>query len=215
MQGAGFRPALEANMSDTRNRVSPIVAIAAVAVIIFSAVGVGVMTGIIPSSFSKGADPLPSTERAASPAEPQPAMPTAANAPVAEPTGHEPARTAANQAPQPTPAVCADCGKVTTINIVEQQGEGTGLGAVAGGVIGGVLGNQIGHGTGRKVATVAGAAGGAYAGHQAEKQIRSTRQWRVAVRMDDGSTRMFRYDQEPAVRVGDPVKVRDGRLMLN
>jgi len=202
-------------MSDTRNRVSPIIAIAAVSVIIFSAVGVGVMTGIIPSSFSKGADPLPPTERAASPAQPQPATPMAANAPVAEPTGREPARTAATEAPQPTPGICADCGKVTTINVVEQQGEGTGLGAVAGGVIGGVIGNQIGHGTGRKIATVAGAAGGAYAGHQAEKQIRSSQQWRVAVRMEDGSTRMFRYDQEPAVQVGDSVRVRDGRLMLN
>ncbi len=200
-------------MSDTRNRVSPIVAIAAVSVIIFSAVGVGVMTGFIPSSFSKGADPRALTERAADTATPQPA--TVTNTPVAEQSPREPARVAATEEPKPAPAVCGDCGKVTTINIVEQQGEGTGLGAVAGGVIGGVLGNQIGHGTGRKVATVAGAAGGAYAGHQAEKHIRTTQQWNVAVRMEDGSTRMFRYDQEPSVRVGDSVRVRDGRLMLN
>lgn len=213
-------------MSDTRNRVSPIVAIAAVSLIIFSAVGVGVMTGIIPSSFSKDADRPQSTQRAAETAAPQPAnaAETAApqpakaattNTPVAEPSRPDPARVAATQEPKPVLAICADCGKVTTINVVEREGEGTGIGAVAGGVIGGVLGNQIGHGTGRKIATVAGAAGGAYAGHQAEKQIRTTRQWNVAVRLENGSTRMFRYDQEPTVHVGDSVRVRDGRLMSN
>jgi len=202
-------------MSDTRNRVSPIVAIAAVSLIIFSAVGVGVMTGIIPSSFSKDADRPQSTQRAAETAAPQPATATAKNTPVAESSRPDPARVAATEDPKPAPAICADCGKVTTINVVEREGEGTGIGAVAGGVIGGVLGNQIGHGTGRKIATVAGAAGGAYAGHQAEKQIRTTRQWNVAVRMENGSTRMFRYDQEPTVHVGDSVRVRDGRLMSN
>lgn len=202
-------------MSDTRNRVSPIIAIAAVSVIIFSAVGVGVMTGIIPNSFSKGTARLPQTEQAAETAAPQPAKAATTNTPAAEPSRRDPARVATTEEPKPVPAICADCGKVTTINIVEREGEGTGFGAVAGGVIGGVLGNQIGHGTGRKIATVAGAAGGAYAGHQAEKKIRTTRQWNVAVRMEDGSTRMFRYDQEPSVHVGDSVRVRDGRLMLD
>jgi len=202
-------------MSDTRNRVSPIVAIAAVSLIIFSAVGVGVMTGIIPSSFSKDADRPQSMQRAAETAAPQPAKAATTNTPVAESSRPDPARVAATEEPKPAPAICADCGKVTTINVVEREGEGTGIGAVAGGVIGGVLGNQIGHGTGRKIATVAGAAGGAYAGHQAEKQIRTTRQWNVAVRMENGSTRMFRYDQEPTVHVGDSVRVRDGRLMSN
>jgi hypothetical protein len=42
-------------MSESQNRVSPIIAIAAVSVIVFSAVGVGVMTGVIPSSLSKTA----------------------------------------------------------------------------------------------------------------------------------------------------------------
>ncbi len=41
----------------THTSQSPIVKIAAVAVIILAAVGVGVMTGVIPSSFSKNAAP--------------------------------------------------------------------------------------------------------------------------------------------------------------
>lgn len=202
-------------MADAQNRVSPIVAIAAVSVIVFSAVGVGVMTGIIPSSFSKSTDYPPSTQAAESAAAKEKAAAPATSAPAPEKSSQEPARVAAAEAPLPEPRICANCGKVTTINVVEREGEGTGLGAVAGGVIGGVLGNQVGGGSGRKIATVAGAAGGAYAGHQAEKHIRTTRRWNVAVRMEDGSTRMFTYDQAPSVRVGDSVRVRDGGLMLN
>src|SRR5688572_23665173 len=61
--------------------VSPIVGIAAGSVIVFSAVGVGVMTGVIPSSFS-------STEQRAEPAKaavaaPAPAAPAAVPAPKA------------------------------------------------------------------------------------------------------------------------------------
>jgi hypothetical protein len=33
--------------------------------------------------------------------------------------------------------------------------------------------------------------------------------------MEDGSTRMFSFSQEPSVRVGDSVRVRDGSLMPN
>lgn len=40
-------------MSETQGASSPIVKIAAVAVIIFAGVGVGMMTGLIPSSYSK------------------------------------------------------------------------------------------------------------------------------------------------------------------
>jgi len=40
-------------MSETQGGESPIVKIAAVGVIIFAAVGIGVMTGLIPSSYSK------------------------------------------------------------------------------------------------------------------------------------------------------------------
>lgn len=202
-------------MSAMQTRVSPIVAIAAVSVIIFSAVGIGVMTGFIPSSFSKSAEQPPATEQPTTAAATQAVTNAQPGATSARATADETPRVAAAESPKPALRICADCGKVTTINIVEQQGEGTGLGAVAGGVVGGVLGNQIGRGTGRKLATVAGAAGGAYVGHQAEKSIKTTKRWDVAVRMENGSTRMFSFDQEPAFRVGDSVRLRDGGLVLN
>lgn len=202
-------------MSGTQNRVSPIVAIAAVSLIIFSAVGIGVMAGVIPSSFSKGADPPASMPPVAKSDAQRPQVNAPPSAVAAESTQATPTRVAAAEAPRPAPQICADCGKVTTVQMVHEEGEGTGLGVVAGGVVGGVLGNQIGRGTGRKIATVAGAAGGAYVGHQAEKSMKSTKRWDVAVRMESGDTRMFSFDHEPIVRVGDYVKVRDGQLLVN
>jgi outer membrane lipoprotein SlyB len=202
-------------MSGTQNRVNPIIAIAAVSVIIFSAVGIGVMAGVIPSSFSKGADPAGPMPTAAQGDPQRPQANAKSSVKDTGTTQASPTRVAAAEVPKPAPQVCADCGKVTTVQMVQQEGEGTGLGAVAGGVVGGVLGNQIGRGTGRKIATVAGAAGGAYVGHQAEKSMKSTKRWDVAVRMESGDTRMFSFDHEPMVRVGDYVKVRDGQLVLN
>jgi outer membrane lipoprotein SlyB len=118
-------------------------------------------------------------------------------------------------APPARPAICTNCGSVEAINTIEQQGEGSGLGAIAGGVAGALLGNQVGRGTGRKVATVAGAAGGAYAGHQVEKHVKSSKSYEVVVRMEDGGSRRFPYESQPAFRVGDRVKVVEGALVAN
>jgi len=202
-------------MSGTQSRVSPIIAIAAVSVIIFSAVGIGVMAGVIPSSLSKGADAPGSMPPVAQSDTQRPQANAHPGAVSTASTQATATHVAAAEMPRPAPQICADCGKVTTVQMVQQEGEGTGLGVVAGGVVGGVLGNQIGRGTGRKIATVAGAAGGAYVGHQAEKSMKSTKRWDVAVRMENGDTRMFSFDHEPIVRVGDYVKVRDGQLLVN
>lgn len=199
-------------MSDTKSGVSPIVAIAAGSVILFSAVGVGVMTGIIPSSFSKN-DSVATSAPAQSNAPKQGSLP----AQPAKPVASAPARTQQRTTDSPprvaAARICADCGTVTAVNPVEKQGEGSGLGAVAGGVVGGVLGNQVGDGSGRRIATVAGAAGGAYAGHQIEKHVKTTRHWNVVVRMEDGTTRVVPFESEPGYRAGDKVKIADGRLV--
>src|SRR5690606_33526127 len=135
----------EAAMSQPVNRTSPIVAIAAVSVIIFSAVGVGVMTGLIPSSFSKN-EPAAAesasaqTEPAAAPAPaPAPVSATASTTPPTAPAKPEAPQAVA--APQPRPAepvrpaasasaprvaavkICAECGTVRAVNLVENPGE--------------------------------------------------------------------------------------------
>lgn len=209
-------------MSETQSRTNPLIAIAAVAVIIFSAVGVGVMTGIIPSSVSRSTEVQAPPKTEAAKTEPAPVQKKAASpAPKKTVVADAPKRTPANEpvrvasAPPAPPQVCANCGSVEAVNVVEQQGEGSGLGAVAGGVAGALLGNQIGGGSGRKIATVAGAAGGAYAGHQIEKHVKTTKRYDVVVRMEDGSVRHFPFDAEPAFRAGSKVKVVEGALVAN
>jgi outer membrane lipoprotein SlyB len=111
-------------------------------------------------------------------------------------------------------ALCNDCGQVTSIRFVSEEGKGSGLGAVAGGVLGGVLGHQIGSGTGRTVATIAGAAGGAYVGNTVEKNKNAKSYWLVTLRMDAGNTRTFHYSNQPSVHEGERVKLIDGGKRL-
>ena len=102
--------------------------------------------------------------------------------------------------------VCSTCGRVESVQAIQQAEPATGVGAVAGGVLGAVVGNQIGKGSGRSAATVLGAVGGGYVGHQVEKRSRTHTVYQVAVRMEDGSLRRFTRAQPPAV--GTPVALQ-------
>ena len=110
-------------------------------------------------------------------------------------------------------AACKDCGSVTDVKTVKKEGEASGAGAVLGGVAGGVLGHQVGSGRGNTAATVAGAAGGAYVGHQVEKGRNAKTQHVVVVTLDDGKERRFTYGESTAFKVGDKVKVVNGKLV--
>lgn len=243
-------------------RLHPLVAVAAVSVIGFSATGVGVMTGLIPSSLGShakigasapqnlsvaelmpaaassvpayaaatrmAAEPAPASRPApsrkavaAKPAEPAPApVKLASSDPVPLPSP-VPAATL----PPPPPAVaplpsavveapkCLDCGVVESVREVEQKGEGSWMGPVAGGIGGAILGKQMGKGTGNTIMTVIGAAGGAYAGHEIEKRVRSTKQWVVNVRMNDGSSRTLAYPSQPQWQGGEKVRMENGTLV--
>ena len=101
--------------------------------------------------------------------------------------------------------VCASCGRVESVQPIEQAAPATGVGAVAGGVVGGLLGNQVGKGSGRTAATVLGAVGGGYVGHKVEQRVRTTTAYQMRVRMDDGSVRTFTRAQP--VAEGTPVRV--------
>ncbi|ADU98041.1 glycine zipper 2TM domain-containing protein [Alicycliphilus denitrificans] len=107
---------------------------------------------------------------------------------------------------RPAAPVCASCGRVESVQAIEQAAPATGLGAVAGGVLGGVLGNQIGKGSGRTAATVLGAVGGGYVGHKVEERTRTTTVYQMRVRMQDGSVRSFTRSQP--VAEGTPVRVQ-------
>ena len=113
---------------------------------------------------------------------------------------------------QPAQAVCNECGTVTDVKTVKIEGNASGAGAVAGGVLGGVLGHQVGGGTGKDLATIGGVVGGAYAGHQVEKKSKARTEYRVIVEMVDGSSKTFPYPSQTSYKVGDRVKVKNGKL---
>jgi outer membrane lipoprotein SlyB len=179
------------------NLLYPLMLIAAVTVIVFSVVGIATMMGWLPSAQSKN-DPAPRAEAVVrSEAALAPARPSAADA-VNAPTSAAPA--------------CASCGVIESIRVVETKGEGSGVGAVTGGVVGGILGNQVGGGSGRTVMTVVGAGAGAYAGHEIEKNVKRSTQYQIRVRMQDGSYRTFYQQSQPALDLGQKVRVTERGL---
>lgn len=121
-----------------------------------------------------------------------------------------PSKSAAPIVAKPALAPCVNCGTVESVQAVKVKGEGTGVGAVAGGVLGGVVGNRFGHGNGRAAMTVLGAVGGGFAGNEVERRTRSENLFDVRIRMRDGSHRVLREAQAPAV--GTRVVVEGNRL---
>ncbi len=103
-------------------------------------------------------------------------------------------------------------GTIDSINVVQTRGS-SGVGAVTGGLIGGLLGNQVGSGGGRTAATVAGAVGGAVVGNNVENTRNAGKEeYQITVRMDNGVTRTVQQDSVYDLRVGNRVRLIDGRL---
>lgn len=166
----------------------PLMLIAAIAVIVFSVVGIATMMGWMPNAASR--------------AEPQSRSGSASNesSAMSAPATNRP-RVASSG------AACPDCGVIESIRAVESKGEGGPLGAIGGAVVGGVLGNQVGRGNGRTAATVVGAGAGAYAGHEIERNMTKSVRYQVRVRMSDGSYRTFSESTLPTYAVGQRVRV--------
>ena len=111
---------------------------------------------------------------------------------------------------EPPKPVCYDCGVIQSVREIEKAGQGSGLGAIAGGVAGGVLGHQTGGGRAKNVMAVLGAVGGAFAGNAIEKNVKKVKSYEIAIRFDDGSSRLITQDTPPAWRSGDKVKLVNG-----
>ena len=124
------------------------------------------------------------------------------NAKAAQKAGNSYASQPAKQQQQ----VCADCGKVLSVNVTEKAGEGGALGMIGGGVAGALLGRQVGSGRGKDLATLAGAAGGAYAGKQVEGHVKNSKVWTVTVQYETGARADFAFDQDPGLHSGDLVR---------
>jgi outer membrane lipoprotein SlyB len=218
-------------METSTSRLHPLLTAAAISVTVFSAVGVAAIAGLIPNSKgqSKEAAPVAAVEA--------PAQPAPAPAPVAKPVKkpvvkHAPAKRAPAQTvayndaviPPPPPVAQAPqtveapkpvrqpgaYGVVESVREVEVKGDAKGIGAVGGGVAGAVIGHNIGDHN--KLVTVLGAAGGALLGNQIEKQARTSKQWEMTVRYEDGSTQSFQTKEQPSWRQGDRVRYYQGAL---
>ena len=113
-------------------------------------------------------------------------------------------------------AARADEGKVEAIEIIYSAPDNKPVnkGTVIGGLAGGVIGHQIGGGRGKTAATIAGTIGGAVVGNEIEKkqeQAKSPR-YRISVRLDSGSSLIVEETRDLNLRVGDRVRIEDGRI---
>jgi outer membrane lipoprotein SlyB len=201
----------------------PLIIIAAIAITLFSLIGIGAVLGWIPTSVGNpGAASTPVAQAPEQPAaQPETARP-AESKPAVKPkpklvVKSEPPHEAAHAVvPRPSPAapivaaICRECAVIEEVREVEKAGQASGAGAVGGAVVGGVLGHQVGGGRGRDVATVLGAIGGGLAGNQIEKNVKKTIEYQIIVRYEDGTKGLFTQTTPPSWRAGDKVKVING-----
>ena len=117
--------------------------------------------------------------------------------------------------PQRAASICANCGVVEAINVIEVKGDGSYIGKIAGGVVGGLLGSQVGRGRGTTGAEIVGAIGGAVAGTEIEKRVKKTTHYHVVARLQGGGAQTITYATQPAFKVGDKVRVENGVLVSN
>jgi outer membrane lipoprotein SlyB len=86
-----------------------------------------------------------------------------------------------------------------------------GLGAIIGGVAGGIIGHQFGAGRGNTAATIGGAVAGGLVGNEVQRSTARDR-YRIVVRLDSGGTLTMSDAGEGELRVGDRVRVVNGRV---
>ncbi len=213
------------NNATPTNKLHPLMATAAGAVILASGVGIAAMTGAFNDDEKPTPAPAPSVAATPTPVAPVVAVTPkpATVVPKKEvvthhvhhkaPTHKTIAQNDNYQAPTNTPAVCMDCGTVVAVQPIMAQAKPSGVGAVSGAIIGGVIGHQFGGGDGKKAMTAAGVVGGAMAGNQIEKSRQTVAGYEVSVQMDNGSSRTFNYDSAPKFSNGEKVRVSNGTLI--
>jgi outer membrane lipoprotein SlyB len=213
------------------SRIHPLIAAAAVAVILVSGTGIAAITGWLPTSRAVSAPPeqsasalMQSAQIASAPVTNTSRSPsnevitearrhhhvvkaTPTQAPAYGGNGAYENAGAYNAAAPRAAAYDPNAGEVVAINAVQAPAPTTGIGAVGGAVAGGLLGNQIGNGRGRTLATIAGAIGGGLAGNGIEHEVRKTTTYQVQVRMQDGSYRNFNYPTQPSFQPGEHVRI--------
>ena len=183
-------------IQQSSNRIHPLMAGAAISVMLVSLVGAAAITGILPTSHGSSAPTLQTASTlpaqalpaniAASAALPDAAQAAVPAAPVVQHKHEVVHRHVVSQPRQTRPAQTAPAPQYVQTAapavyqpqpqyqppVQQSAAPTTGIGIATGAVIGGLLGNQIGGGNGRALATIAGAVGGGYVGNEVEKRTR-------------------------------------------
>jgi outer membrane lipoprotein SlyB len=104
-------------------------------------------------------------------------------------------------------------GAVESIQVTRPGNNTSGTGAVVGGLVGGLLGNQVGGGSGKTAATVVGVVGGALVGNNIEqnRNVQAADMYEIRVRLDNGGSTTVVQDSINDLRVGNRVRIADGR----
>jgi outer membrane lipoprotein SlyB len=105
-------------------------------------------------------------------------------------------------------------GTIESIQVTQGANRTSGAGAILGGVVGALAGSQVGSGGGRTAATVAGGVAGAAIGNNVERNRNAggQEQYQINVRMDNGEYRAVTQDSVYDLRVGNRVRIVDGRV---
>lgn len=105
-------------------------------------------------------------------------------------------------------------GTIESIQVTNAEGRTSGAGAIVGGLVGALAGNQVGSGGGRTAATVAGGLAGAAVGNSVERNRNANgdQAYAVNVRLDNGEYRTVVQDNIYDLRVGNRVRIVDGRV---
>jgi outer membrane lipoprotein SlyB len=108
----------------------------------------------------------------------------------------------------------AGYGTIESIQVTNGEGRTSGAGAIVGGLVGALAGNQVGSGGGRTAATVAGGVAGAAIGNNVERNRNTDGQqaYAVNIRLDNGEYRTVVQDNVYDLRVGNRVRIVDGRV---
>lgn len=162
-------------MNQPSNRIHPLMAGAAVSVILVSLLGIAAITGVLPNSQATAAETARIAAQAAAVAPLSAPAQQVVTAPAvrdevanhktvvhhhhvqqarAEP-GQQYSQAPAYQQPAP---------------VAQPVAQNSPIGIGVGAVVGGLLGNQVGGGKGKTLATIAGAVGGGYVGNEIAKR---------------------------------------------
>lgn len=158
-------------MNQPSNRIHPLMAGAAVSVMLVSLLGIAAITGVLPNSHATAAQIVPITAQAPAVA---PISAPVHQVAVASAVRDERAMRKTVVHHHPVQHAQAQSSRQYSQAPVSQQpapvAQNSPIGIGIGAVVGGLLGNQVGGGNGKTLATVAGAVGGGYLGNEIAKR---------------------------------------------